>query len=281
MSTPRTVDPGDLAARVAAVDWYHTIELPGGLVTPGHFDTRTAVPRVPMPASLRGMRCLDVGTWDGFWAFEMERRGAAEVVAVDLEDQRQWDWPPEARLKQDQGGLDYLEHVKSGDRGFDIARGALGSKVRRISRSVYDLGPEELGTFDFCFVGSLLLHLRDPVRALDRVRTVCSGQAVICELIEVGSSVLHPRTPMARLEGMGEPWWWQPNAAAIRRMAESAGWEVVERRGPFIVRTGTSHARPPLRELLRSLRTTRDRERAFVRVLGGLPHVALRVVPRG
>lgn len=32
-----------------------------------------------------GMCALNVGTWDGFWAFEMERRGA-EVVALNLDD---------------------------------------------------------------------------------------------------------------------------------------------------------------------------------------------------
>ena len=42
----------------------------------GWFDTRAVGPRSRCPTSLAGKRCLDVGTWDGFWAFEMERRGA-------------------------------------------------------------------------------------------------------------------------------------------------------------------------------------------------------------
>ena len=64
--------------------WYHTIELGDGVVTEGIFDHRPVVDRYMIPADLCGMRCLDVGTMDGFWAFEMERRGAAEVVAADL-----------------------------------------------------------------------------------------------------------------------------------------------------------------------------------------------------
>src|SRR5437016_1983956 len=43
-----------------------------------------------------GMRALDVGTWDGFWAFEMERRGA-DVLALDLDDPQDLDWPPRRR----------------------------------------------------------------------------------------------------------------------------------------------------------------------------------------
>ena len=62
--------------------------------SPPATSTRGA-PRRPSrcPQSLRGKRCLDVGTYDGFWAFEMERRGAAEVVAVDVLDHARWDWP--------------------------------------------------------------------------------------------------------------------------------------------------------------------------------------------
>jgi len=78
----------------AELHWYHMLERPGGELTPGWFDTRAAVERIPWPRpSLDGLRCLDVGTWDGFWGFEMERRGGAEVVAIDVPDPRGWDWP--------------------------------------------------------------------------------------------------------------------------------------------------------------------------------------------
>ena len=82
-----------LADEIAANSWYHTIELPDGVVTHGVFDTVRELEHVPLPASLEGKRCLDVGTADGFWAFEMERRGASEVVAVDVPDRSALDWP--------------------------------------------------------------------------------------------------------------------------------------------------------------------------------------------
>ncbi len=65
-----------LGAGAAEIDWYHTQELAPGLVTPGMFDLRPYVERYGLPASMEGMRVLDVGTFEGFWAFEMERRGA-------------------------------------------------------------------------------------------------------------------------------------------------------------------------------------------------------------
>src|SRR3989442_7651422 len=86
--------------------WYHSIEVEPGLVTPGWFDLRPVVDRLPWP-DVRGRRCLDVGTYDGFLAFELERRGASEVVATDIGGHEQWDWPEELRVR----GPAYLEQL--------------------------------------------------------------------------------------------------------------------------------------------------------------------------
>src|ERR1041384_7819399 len=66
--------------------WWHTIDVGPNLVTPGAWDIRHLPAQIPWPDSLAGKRCLDVGTMDGFWAFEMERRGAGEVLAIDVRD---------------------------------------------------------------------------------------------------------------------------------------------------------------------------------------------------
>src|SRR3954470_24043317 len=155
-----------LAEQVRELTWYHTIELPEGVVTPGHFDTRGAVQHVPLPADMSGMRVLEVGTWDGFWAFEMERRGA-DVVALDLDDERELDWPPRRRPKE------FPENKRG--QGFEVARELLGSNVERVVCNVYDATPERLGLFDLVFCGSVLIHLRDQFLALERIASVCSG----------------------------------------------------------------------------------------------------------
>src|SRR5688572_28301000 len=72
--------------------WYHTIDLGPGATTSGQIDMRAVAPKV-FPADLRGKRALDVGTFDGFWAFEMERRGA-ETVAIDVPTLESAEWPP-------------------------------------------------------------------------------------------------------------------------------------------------------------------------------------------
>src|SRR5919202_6167890 len=169
--------PADLAARAAEFDWYHTIELAPGVIPPGHFDTRPTAAKVPMPASLAGKRCLDVGTMDGFWAFEMERRGAASVTAIDVDDPAALDWPASLRERHETA----LDDTKA--ERFALAARALGSRVERVGLSVYDLGPDALGEFDLVFCGDLLIHLRDPVRAVERMRSVCAGSAVIANNI--------------------------------------------------------------------------------------------------
>ena len=225
--------------------WYHTIELTQGLVTPGWFDLRPVVDRMPWPA-VAGKRCLDVGTYDGFLAFEMERRGAAEVVAVDIDDHDRWDWPPDVRAE---GGarLAELAGPEKG-RGFRIAHAALGSKVQRRSVSVYDLTVEALGSFDVVVCGTLLLHLRDPLRALEAIRGVCrpGGSFLSAEQIGLWLTLLHPRRPIAELNGVGELCqWWEPNLAGHRRMVFVAGFEIVRGTRPYRVLYGPAHPRLP------------------------------------
>src|SRR6478672_7410803 len=82
----------ELTEAISAIAWYHTLELAPGVVTPGWLDHRGILADIPLPPSLAGKRCLDVGTFNGFWAFEMERRGG-EVVAIDVLDPVRWDWP--------------------------------------------------------------------------------------------------------------------------------------------------------------------------------------------
>ncbi len=86
LASPFRMTAQELASSVERYPWYHTLELGDGVVTKGMFDHRPHLDHYPIPADLSGKRCLDVATMDGFWAFEMERRGAASVVALDLED---------------------------------------------------------------------------------------------------------------------------------------------------------------------------------------------------
>jgi tRNA (mo5U34)-methyltransferase len=262
-----------LRDEVEAREWYHTLELAPGIVTPGWHDTRPVADAVSLPATLTGKRCLDVGTFDGFWAFEMERRGAAEVVAIDILDPRQWDWP----AGSDDAVMDAIGKRKDAGRGFEIAHRALGSSVKRFERSVYDIDEREVGRFDLIFLGSLLIHLRDPVGALERLREVCDGTIVVMDGIDLLLSLLLPRRPVATLDAAGRPWWWYSNQAGLRRLIEAAGFDIVEPPRRLYMPPGRGQ---PLARFHPRLLTTRHGRNALVIARRGDPHAVAVARPR-
>jgi tRNA (mo5U34)-methyltransferase len=225
-----TATGGAKSALEANEVWYHTIELAPGVVTPGLVDLRPLAPRL-LPDDLSGKRALDVGTFDGFWAFELERRGA-EVVAIDVETIDAAEWPPlrRATLTTRMRELD----VELG-RGFRLAAEALGSVARRTTCSVYDLSPEAVGgPVDVVFSGAILLHLRDPVRALERIRETLApgGELIVFEPFSVRETLLAPRRRVARFEPLDTEFnWWQPNLSCLRAWPLAAGFADVRRTG--------------------------------------------------
>lgn len=260
----------DLDAVVKGRDWYHTIKLAPGIVTRGWFDCRGIADSV-LPVSCEGMRCLDIGTFDGFWAFEMERRGASEVVAIDILDDARWDWP----AIPSQASKDGIAERKGQGDGFLIAHERLGSAVERLDASVYELDPAEHGRFDLIYMGSLLLHLRDPVLALERVRTVCSGLLAIADAISLPLQIF-VHTPVASLDGVGRPYWWKPNARGLGRMVESAGFEIVTGPNTFFMPAGAGMPNVPIRPSTVKLREGRE---LIFRGRVGDPHARLTARP--
>jgi tRNA (mo5U34)-methyltransferase len=228
VSTGASSPPSEAARRVGELRWYHTIELPGGIVTPGWFDLRPQRRHYGLPDRLDGMRALDVGTWDGFWAFEMERRGA-EVVALDLDDERELDWPARRRPAE--------FPAEPRGRGFRLAHELLESKVERIAMSLYDATPERLGTFDLVFCGSVLIHLRDQVLALERIAELCSGTFISAEEYDRVSGLLPIPVSRYRADEPPAVVFWLPSARTWRRLIWSAGFDGVERLGKFKLRS--------------------------------------------
>jgi tRNA (mo5U34)-methyltransferase len=221
-----------------AQSWYHTLELPG-YTTPGIFDLRPHVADYGLPEDLSGKRALEVGTWDGFWAFELERRGA-EVVALDLDDERDLDWPPRRRPET-------FPDARRGA-GFALAKAALGSKAERVSRSVYAATPEELGTFDLVFCGSVLIHLRDQMLALERIAGLVKPGGLFVSAEEYDRTMDLLPIPAARFRADREQAvvFWLPSRRAWRAMLSYAGFGEIREHSRFTMRStqgyGVRHA---------------------------------------
>lgn len=208
--------------------WYHTIELAPGVVTPGRIDLRRSAGRI-LPGDLGGKRALDVGTFDGFWAFEMERRGA-DVVSIDVDRIESAEWPPRSRPRLERAAE--AQGVRLG-LGFELASELLDSQVARVICSVYDLTPETIGgPVEFAFSGAIMLHLRDPVRALERIfgSLAPGGELRILEPVSVAMTMRSPRRPAASFQAANSDFnWWVPNLAGLAAWLQAAGFEEVRR----------------------------------------------------
>ena len=134
--------------------WFHTFALNAahGLYTPGVArDHRYRVPF--LPASFVGQRVLDVGTFDGFYAFLAERRGAARVVAVDNEQYVAW---VKARW-----GIDL-----DGGAGFRAIAELLDSRVEYVRGDVLALAADTEERFDVVLCFGILHRVENPLGLL-------------------------------------------------------------------------------------------------------------------
>ncbi|HYF61435.1 MAG TPA: methyltransferase domain-containing protein [Herpetosiphonaceae bacterium] len=210
----------ELRARINSVPhWYHQIEVAPGVVTPGINRSSEVLRRLDLPADCRGLRALDIGARDGFFSFELERRGA-EVLAIECV-------PPEQT-------------------GFLVASELLGSAVRYEVLDVYDLDPRRHGTFDLVLFLGVIYHLRHPLLAIDRIRAVARDRLWLeSHVIDQGFlnladgqvsplAAAAPRLahnpvmqfyPGGALNGDTSNWW-GPNMACLESMLESAGFVV-------------------------------------------------------
>ncbi len=193
-----------LEAQVAKEDyWFHQIELPHNLTTPGWSKPRTEkLPYYGLPDDMHGMRVLDIGCAEGFFSFEAERRGASEVIAVDS-------FPDSIRR-------------------FNICRTALESKAVAFLTNVYDLSPRTFGTFDLVMFFGVLYHLRHPILALEKIASVCSGKLLLQTanyedeaLGDLSVARFHPfgiESGPAENPTFDPTVFWLPNAACVRDM---------------------------------------------------------------
>src|SRR5580700_1396292 len=195
---------------LAKLGFYHSIELPDGTVIPGAQSIeqqRWRIAQFPIPQDLRGKRVLDIGAWDGWFSFEMERRGAA-VVAID-----NWDNPR-----------------------FHEAKAMLDSRVEYRQMDVYDLTPERLGRFEIVLFMGVLYHLKHPLLALERVCALTTEMAAVDSFILreehwSGANVVErPVMEFYEADEFGGQTdnWVAPSLACLQAFCRTAGFARVE-----------------------------------------------------
>lgn len=192
--------------------WWQSFDLPDGRHIEGVDSIERMTNRInqyPIPKDLKGARVLDIGTWDGWFAFEMERRGA-DVVAIDC-----WDNPK-----------------------FHEIHAILNSRAEHKIMDIYDLTPATVGRFDIVLFMGVLYHLKHPLLALERVCALTTNFAavdsfVLQEKLRAGEPV--PKRPMMEFYeneefGGQADNWCAPNLPCLMAMCRTAGFARVEHR---------------------------------------------------
>jgi hypothetical protein len=150
---------------------------------------------------------LDIGTTNGATAFEVERRGADRVVAVDVLD------------------IDWF--------GFRALAELFDSKAEFVQCSLYEL-PDVLNeTFDIVVFWGVLYHLRRPLLGLDGVRRLAHDivylETAVSDFCDEQSEVI---ARFHQLDDLGNDFsnWWSPTTAALTAWCRSAGFDVLATR---------------------------------------------------
>lgn len=187
---------------------FHSIELPNGEIIPGFQSLdrlKRRIAQFPLPENLKGKTVLDIGASDGWFSFEMERRGC-RVTAVD-------------RAKQP---------------GFLLAKERLGSRVDYRAMNVYDLSPGNVGQFDIVLFLGVLYHLKHPILGLERVCALTKDMALIESHVSLdsGDSSADAKPSMEfyetdELRGQHDNWC-GPNPACLLSFCRTAGFGRVQ-----------------------------------------------------
>jgi tRNA (mo5U34)-methyltransferase len=225
--------------------WWHSIDLGRGVVTPGtqsHEFLKDRLRSLQLP-DLQGKTVLDIGAYDGFYAFEVERLGAARVVALDhyvwslelTEHMKYWN---ECKKR---GVVPELYHMTPhwrpaelpGKRGYDTAHRALESRVETVVADFMNADLSALGAFDVVLFLGVLYHLESPLQAVRRVFDLTRELAVI----ETAAVMIpgYEHVPLCEFYESNElnadvSNWWAPNQPGLIGLCRAAGFRRVEPR---------------------------------------------------
>lgn len=198
------------AAELASVYWHHSIrlfpdlEIEGGKSADLLERERAAILG---PLDLAGREVLDIGSWNGYFAFEAKRAGAARVIASDS---LCWHLP-----------------VFRGRETFDLARECLGLDIDTQVIDPTEL-PGDLAPVDVVLFLGVFYHMHDPIAVLKSAAAL-AREALVVEThqdlltLDRPGMIFYPRDT---LNGDHSNWW-GPNPECMVELLDSIGWPKV------------------------------------------------------
>jgi tRNA (mo5U34)-methyltransferase len=201
-----------LRARVAQLHWHHSIDLGGGLVTPGHKPPALCAGEAAVVfdrIALAGRSILDVDAWNGYFSFEAKRRGAGRVLATD--------------------SFCWTDPHFRGRETFDLARDRLGLPIEARQIDAADLTPESVGDFDVVLFLGVFYHRIDAVEVLRKVARLARHVLVVETQLAL-RNVSGPAMAFypGRELGGDATNWWGPNEQCMVALLAGLGFGDIE-----------------------------------------------------
>jgi SAM-dependent methyltransferase len=225
--------PSRTVASLEECHFYHSIDVPGYGLVEGEWDLRGRELDYLGGTDLRGKRVLEVGTASGYLCVFMEHAGA-DVVSYDLAPEHSIDVVPYARYDHERFRAELKSHIGALNNAYWLVHEAFGLRARMVYGTVYDI-PRGLGTFDISTLGSVLLHLRDPLLALENVLRHTEHTVIVTDRTEPAPLRLPFRLsdklsralffrPVAA-DCQPEVTWWRLTPQVVQKMIAVYGFE--------------------------------------------------------
>lgn len=184
--------------RLDSFSFYHTIELPNGTFCCGEWDHRDVIQCYGIPESLHSQTAIDVGCRDGFFTFELERRGA-KVTALDIDDRK--------------------------ERRFLTK--AMGSKVIFVHENIYEFWRSGQ-KFDLVMCCDVIVHVESPLKLLRCLHQICKGKLILVLDKPDDAWVNHEyckQLPLVAINHSSVMWHF--NNRGIEKLLNESGWKEI------------------------------------------------------
>jgi tRNA (mo5U34)-methyltransferase len=208
------------------VYWHHTLRLgPDLIVNGGKSAEALEAERAAIldPVDLNNRTVIDVGTWNGYFAFEAKRAGARSVTATDS-----FVWR--------------LPSFRGRDT-FELARDYLGLDIAAKEIDPTEL-PGDLAPADVVLFLGVFYHMFDPILVLRNVAALTRDLLIVethQDLLEIDrpGMIFYPGKTLNN-DGSN---WWGPNPACVAELLAELGFaRVIYQWHPQIPGRGIYHA---------------------------------------
>jgi hypothetical protein len=191
--------------------FYHSFDLPNGGHIKGDWDLRGRFDEYVGGTSLKGRTFLDVGTASGFLSFEAEKRGAI-VTSFDSDSADNWETGPGETVD-----YAYYDGMRN---SYRYAHAAFNSRVVAKYGNIYSLS-KTVGMHEVVLLGQILVHLRDPLAAIEQAARCANERLIIAE------GMFDTDEPQAVfLGGSARYAWWHLSRGTYAQWLKRLGFEV-------------------------------------------------------